>query len=146
MKLRLSAALSFLSLAACGEDRPRPSGVISATDGGARDAAGGANDAAGPRDAAGGPNDAAGGPNDAAGPVDAATLADAGAPTGKRIFVTGATFDGNLLGRTAASNGAEAGDDLCRDAAQNAGLGSSMWRAWISVAGISAIDRIADVG
>jgi len=59
-------------------------------------------------------------------------------PAVKRIFVTKATYNGNMGGLTGA-------DNLCNSSAAAAGLGGT-WKAWLSDASSDAINRIIDVG
>ncbi|MBI2664249.1 IPT/TIG domain-containing protein [Candidatus Woesearchaeota archaeon] len=66
-----------------------------------------------------------------------------------RIFATADTFNGNLVAAAASlgyggSNGLEAGDYICLNKANAAGLGSSAWTAWLSASTANAIDRIYD--
>jgi hypothetical protein len=70
------------------------------------------------------------------------SVADAGAiidsvPPVKRVFVTSSQYDGDLarLG---------GGDKLCQQIATDARLGGT-WKAWLSIGGVSAVDRISDV-
>ncbi len=69
-------------------------------------------------------------------PVDARVTVDSPPPV-KRVFVTSSQYDGNLapLG---------GGDRLCQQIAMEARLGGT-WKAWLSIGGVNAIDRIADV-
>jgi hypothetical protein len=67
---------------------------------------------------------------------DAAATVDS-APAARRVFVTSSQYDGDL-----ARHGG--GDKLCQQIATEAHLGG-MWKAWLSIGGMSAIDRIADV-
>lgn len=82
-------------------------------------------------------NRADSGPTPDVGQTDGGTTWDAGT-TGKRIFITSETFDGNLGGLAGA-------DSACHAAASSATLGGS-WRAWLSTSTSNAIDRIVDVG
>lgn len=69
--------------------------------------------------------------------VDAdVTNPDPGTPPKKRVFVTNAMFGGGSLG------GPTGADKLCTDAATNAGLGTSVWRAWLSTTTENAVKRI----
>jgi len=69
----------------------------------------------------------------------------AGSTTGnKRVFVTAATFAGDLASTGNGSSGRAGADHLCNAAASTAGLGG-MWAAWLSDM-TSAIDHINDVG
>jgi hypothetical protein len=76
-----------------------------------------------------------GGGGENSGP-DAGTLVDS-PPAVKRVFVTSSQYDGDLarLG---------GGDKLCQQIATEARLGGT-WKAWLSIGGANAIDRIADV-
>lgn len=78
---------------------------------------------------------ACGSGGDTSGP-DAAVVVDS-VPAVKRVFVTSSQYDGNL----AAFGG---GDKLCQQIATDAHLGGT-WKAWLSIGGTSAVDRIADV-
>jgi hypothetical protein len=74
---------------------------------------------------------------------DLAAAFDLAAPldqssTGKRVFTTRATVDGNLGGVLLA-------DTLCTTTAQRAGLGGA-WRAWLSDSQNAAIDRVVGTG
>lgn len=68
--------------------------------------------------------------------ADASPMIDT-VPAVKRVFVTSSQYDGNLapLG---------GGDALCQQIAADARLGGT-WKAWLSIGGASAVDRIADV-
>jgi len=62
-------------------------------------------------------------------------------PGGKRVFITSATYSGDLKGTTGAVNGLAGGDALCTAA------GSAMggeWKAWLSDSHSNAFDRIDD--
>lgn len=68
----------------------------------------------------------------------------------KRIFVTSARYDPNLISEAEKVTGdiltgPEAADALCQLAASGGGL-KGEWKAWISDATVDAIDRIKDVG
>lgn len=63
---------------------------------------------------------------------------DASVFTGKRVFVTAATFTGDL-------GGAAGADGECTTAATAAGR-TGTWKAWVSTTAEDAIDRMADVG
>jgi hypothetical protein len=65
--------------------------------------------------------------------------------TGKRVFVTSASYSGNLAAAAGVSDGLAGGDKLCNSAAIGGGVGGT-WKAWLSSSTVSAIDRIADVG
>lgn len=56
----------------------------------------------------------------------------------KRIFITKATYSGNL-------GGLQGADQKCQDAATAANLGGT-WTAWLSSSTKNAIDRLGDVG
>jgi hypothetical protein len=63
-----------------------------------------------------------------------------------RLFVTSASYSGNLSSlRGTSAAGLQAGDALCNNAAQGAVLGGT-WKAWLSDSTENAIDRIADLG
>ena len=67
-------------------------------------------------------------------------------PNGKKIvFLTSASYSGDLQTASGHATGAAAGDALCTTAAEAALLGSH-WRAWLSDSTQNAIDRIDDVG
>ena len=68
--------------------------------------------------------------------ADAGTTVDS-RPALKRVFVTSSQYDGDL-----ARYGG--GDKLCQQIATEARLGGT-WKAWLSIGGMSAVDRIADV-
>jgi hypothetical protein len=63
----------------------------------------------------------------------------------KIVFITSATYSGDLATVAGQTNGLAAADRLCTTAAMAAGLGPA-WRAWLSDASTNAIDRIADAG
>jgi hypothetical protein len=141
--MRISLA-TLLALAACS-GASESAGKPDATSADAR--SNGAGDAASQEDARVMLDAAAGA--DVLVPADAA-VGDAGAPdTGvagaKRVFVTAALFNGNLTA-LAPGNGAEAANKLCLNAASAAGIGAGPWRAWVSIAGVSAIDQLLDLG
>jgi hypothetical protein len=85
--------------------------------------------------ACGGGDDDPSGLDAASGQDASPTAADAPAG-GKRVFITAATFTGNLGGPAGA-------DASC--AAAGAALGGT-WIAWLSTTTDDAIDRVADVG
>jgi hypothetical protein len=74
---------------------------------------------------------------------------DAGGPCAvagrKRVFVTSATYSGDLKTHGKGDDGLEGADNLCNLAATAANLGGT-WTAWLSSSTADAIDRIADVG
>jgi hypothetical protein len=115
--------------------------------GGASSGAGGISAAAG----AAGKGGAAGHPSSQ---MDAGTPAAGGAPSGtprpKRVFITHARWDGNLILGAAefgiqVNNGLAGADAICNWVALDAALGGH-WVAWLSDSTHDAIDRIADVG
>lgn len=61
------------------------------------------------------------------------------------MFVTSATYTGNLKAAGSGADGLDGGDKLCQLAADAATLGGT-WKAWLSSSTVNAIDRIADVG
>jgi hypothetical protein len=64
----------------------------------------------------------------------------------KHVFTTSIMYTGNLIVEAGSSgSGIEAADELCQNAAVNAGRNGT-WKAWISDNNNNAIDRIADVG
>lgn len=71
--------------------------------------------------------------------------ADAGSSQKKRVFVTSASYDGNLLAAGGGASGLDGADRLCQSAAAGALLGG-IWRAFVSDSSTDAIDRISDVG
>jgi hypothetical protein len=76
----------------------------------------------------------------------ASSSASGGPPAfAKRVFVTSATYTGNLKLQGSGADGLDGGDKLCQLAASAATLGGT-WRAWLSTTTVNAIDRIADVG
>lgn len=65
------------------------------------------------------------------------------AATAKRIFITKATYDGDLAGAGGKATGLAGADALCEQAAASAELGGT-WKAWLSDSTTDAIDRIDD--
>ena len=63
----------------------------------------------------------------------------------KLVFVTNATYDGNLKKAGGGATGLEGADNICNTVAKSAGL-SGNWKAWISDSQTDAIDRIKEVG
>jgi hypothetical protein len=63
----------------------------------------------------------------------------------KRIFVTSATFQGNLMTVGGGATGLAGADTLCAVAATQANLGGT-WKAWLSDGATNAIDRITGIG
>lgn len=63
----------------------------------------------------------------------------------KRVFVTNATYDGDLAAAGGKTNGLEGGDALCNTAATAAALGGT-WKAWLSDGTTRALDRITGNG
>lgn len=63
----------------------------------------------------------------------------------KRVFVTSATFTGDLVGFSGIPTGLDAADNLCTRAAEAASLGG-VWRAWLSDESTRAVGRMKDVG
>lgn len=63
----------------------------------------------------------------------------------KLVFITSATFDGDLATRGGQTSGLAGADALCANAGEAANLGRS-FKAWVSDETTNAIDRIADVG
>lgn len=63
----------------------------------------------------------------------------------KRVFVTSASFAGNLKVLGNAANGLAGGDALCSTAAAAAALGGT-WKAWLSGGTTRAPDRITGTG
>lgn len=63
----------------------------------------------------------------------------------QRVFVTSASFSGNLKVLGNAANGLAGGDALCSTAAAAAGLGGA-WKAWLSAGTTRAPDRITGNG
>jgi hypothetical protein len=70
-------------------------------------------------------------------PTDASP-SDSPSTNGKRVFVTSATFTGDL-------GGAAGADAKCMAAASAAGRGGT-FKAWVSLSSENAIDRIAEAG
>lgn len=60
-------------------------------------------------------------------------------------FVTSKRFNGDLEAASGENNGLDAGDRLCKQAAEGAGLGGS-WKAWISSDGVDARSHIDPKG
>jgi hypothetical protein len=78
------------------------------------------------------------------------TTGDASSTTGgvtvaKRVFITAATFHGDLKTQGAGSDGVDGADRLCASAAAAAGLGGT-WVAWVSSSEVDALTRLADDG
>lgn len=63
----------------------------------------------------------------------------------KRVFVTNATYTGDLATAGGKLSGLEGADALCNTAATAAALGGS-WKAWASDGTVRAIDRITGSG
>lgn len=63
----------------------------------------------------------------------------------KRIFVTSASWTGDLRNIAQQETGLTSGDHLCHQAAQAGNLRGT-YRAWLSTAEEDAIDRVEDVG
>ena len=101
---------------------------------------------AGPGTDAGSPGTDAGNGADAGRPIDAGRSTDAGAGSGGpyRVFVTSATYTGDIQ-REPASPGLESADTYCQLAATAASLGGT-WRAFLSTESVDAIDRVAGEG
>ena len=67
---------------------------------------------------------------------------DAGTPSANpRLFVTSATFTGDLLTPGRSTDPVFAADTLCTDAALDAGLGGT-WRGMVGAGGVSAFPRL----
>lgn len=67
---------------------------------------------------------------------------DAGMPSANpRVFVTSASFSGDLVTPGRSTNPRLATDTLCNDAAADAGLGG-VWRAMVAVGGMNAFLRL----
>ncbi len=62
-----------------------------------------------------------------------------------RVFITAATFHGDLEAQGAGSDGVDGADRLCAAAAAAAGLGGS-WVAWVSSSSVDALSRLAEDG
>lgn len=79
----------------------------------------------------------------------AATTEDptTGAPTkvDKRVFITAATFHGDLMQQGGAADGVAGADALCQSAATQAGLDGT-WIAWVSSSTVDAITRLSGDG
>jgi len=71
--------------------------------------------------------------------------AGSGPPKGKRIFVTSATFNGDLKTAGGGTSGIDGADKICQGLASDASLGGT-WKALISTATQSGIDRMSNVG
>jgi hypothetical protein len=67
------------------------------------------------------------------------------APPGKRMFLTSANYDADLLSVGGAATGVESADVICNNHAAAIGLGGT-WTAWISSTEVDAIDRITGDG
>lgn len=79
------------------------------------------------------------------GPSDLAPDAGNPPPSGKRIFVSSARYQGDLATISGAGDGLSGADQLCTTLAHGAGL-TGTFKAWLSSPDADAIDRIADVG
>lgn len=76
---------------------------------------------------------------------DAASVSDGAVSDRKRVFVTSASYSGNLVATGNGSSALDAADKLCAAAAASVPLGGR-WKSWLSDAATNAIDRIDDVG
>ncbi len=121
------------SCEACGSTRSCTAGVCrtASTGGGSGAATGGGS-------ATGGGGGALGG--------GGGTTADAGTDAGvhaahPRLFVTSATFTGDLVTPGRSSDALTAADTLCNDAAADAGLGGA-WQAMVAVGSARAFTRL----
>lgn len=63
----------------------------------------------------------------------------------KRVFITSATYSGDLATEGGGTSGLDGADKLCAQAAATTMLGGT-WKAWLSTGAVDAIDRISDVG
>ncbi len=70
---------------------------------------------------------------------------DASGSAQKRVFVSSQTFSGDLKTAGAGVTGADGANKLCNTLATTAALGGT-WKAWVSVVGTKAADRLVDVG
>lgn len=61
----------------------------------------------------------------------------------RRVFITAATFHGDLRTQGAGSDGVDGADRLCASAAAAASLGGT-WLAWVSSAEVDALTRLPD--
>jgi hypothetical protein len=68
-----------------------------------------------------------------------------GVVAAKRVFVTAASFHGDLQQQGAGADGLAGADLLCAAAATSASLGGT-WVAWVSTSGVDAISRLASDG
>ena len=83
-------------------------------------------------------------------PTTSTTTGDASSTTGgmtvtRRVFITAATFHGDLKTQGAGSDGVDGADRLCANAAASAGLDGT-WVAWVSSADVDALTRLAEDG
>ena len=78
-------------------------------------------------------------------PTTTADESTSGGVVAKRVFVTAASFHGDLKQQGAGADGLEGADLLCAAAATSAGLGGT-WVAWVSTSGADAISRLASDG
>lgn len=63
----------------------------------------------------------------------------------RRVFVTAASFHGDLKQQGAGADGLDGADRLCASAAASASLGGT-WVAWVSTSSVDAISRLASDG
>jgi hypothetical protein len=80
----------------------------------------------------------------AAPPPDGTTTPESG-PLGLRVFITSATFTGNLTAAARKADGLEAADALCQTAADGANLGGR-FMAYLSSKNEDAVTRFAEDG
>jgi hypothetical protein len=63
----------------------------------------------------------------------------------KKVFVTSTKYTGDLKTLGGGATGLEGADNLCKLAAEGAGIGGE-WRAWLATDSVSAYDRFKDGG
>lgn len=77
--------------------------------------------------------------------TDGSSSTTGGMVVTRRVFITAATFHGDLKTQGAGSDGVDGADRLCAAAAAGAGLDGS-WVAWVSASSVDALSRLADDG
>ncbi len=78
-------------------------------------------------------------------PETDASMTDAVAATGKRVFVTSLTYPADLRSAGGKATGRESADAICQTHADAVELGGT-WRAWLSTSDKQAIDHIQGTG
>ena len=77
--------------------------------------------------------------------TDGSSSTTGGMVVTRRVFITAATFHGDLKTQGAGSEVVDGADRLCAAAAAGAGLDGS-WVAWVSASSVDALSRLADDG